>query len=104
MKREFIVAFLFALQVALLTALVLAATSTQAATFAVAAAEDGSRIELHDEPGPCMGEARMAEWITKAGNVTPGCWLLGMGLVFVVFMDAEIARIPTGALKQPTRL
>lgn len=81
--------------------LALAATPAHAASVAFVVTPDGSRIELHDERGPCEGQALRAVHVTAAGHRTSGCWVLGDGNVTVLFLDGDLARIPVGALRKP---
>ena len=70
--------------------------------IALTVQSEAGKIDLHDEPGICLGDAMRAEFVTPAGAVTPGCWTVKGTAVFVVFLDGDVARIPVGALKAPT--
>ncbi len=80
--------------------LLLAATAADARVFAVATSGDGARIELHDNVGPCFGQARLAEHIARNGDKVPGCWLVADGAVKVSFLDGERGNIPLDHLKK----
>lgn len=86
------------------TALGLAMLPAQATVFAFAQSGDGARIELTDEPGPCVGKARLAEHVTPAGAKTPGCWLIVGDSVTISFLDGERGSIPLQHLKKVTGL
>lgn len=77
------------------------ALPAQAAVVGVAEGE-GAHIALHDDAGGlCVGQARMAEHVPDKGARVAGCWTTANGLVFVVFLDGEIARFPMQAVKPP---
>lgn len=71
-----------------------------AKVVAVAVSSDGARIELHDQAGPCVGAARMAEHVAANGHKTAGCWLLDQQSVKISFLDGERGDIPLAHLKQ----
>lgn len=77
------------------------ALPAQAAVVGVVEGE-GSRLELHDDAGGlCVGQARKAEHVPDKGARVPGCWTTGNGIIFVVFLDGEIGKIPMQAVKPP---
>lgn len=89
--------------VALLASIV--AFSATAETIAVATAPDGSSIVLTDERGPCVGDARLALWISADARVkVPGCYVAFPQVVMVSFLDGDRGDIPIQALKKPTGL
>jgi hypothetical protein len=59
------------------------------------------RIDLHDDKGPCAGQARQARFVPTAGEEVAGCWVTGGPVVMIVFFDADIARIPVAAITPP---
>jgi hypothetical protein len=73
----------------------------QAAVVGVAEGQ-GAHIALHDDSGGlCVGSALMAEHVPDKGDRIMGCWTVGNGIVFVVFLDGEIAKFPIQAVKPP---
>jgi hypothetical protein len=70
--------------------------------FAFAQSSDGARVLLYAKPGPCVGNARFAEYIAPDGGKTPGCWLLTQNTVLVSFLDGERGDIPVAHLKRAT--
>jgi hypothetical protein len=88
----------------LLVSLVLAAGPSHAKVLAVALSSDGARVVLHDEAGPCVGEARLAEHISPSGDKVQGCWLATPGMVNVSFLDGERGSIPVAHLQRPTQI
>ena len=63
--------------------------------------DGGNRIDLHDERGPCEGDALRAEYVKSNGEVTAGCWISKGPMVYVVFLDADVARIPMQSVRKP---
>lgn len=61
----------------------------------------GGSIVLHDQAGPCVGGALLAQHITVAGDITPGCWIKRPGHVAIVFLDGDVGAVPEGALQKP---
>ena len=82
----------------------LAALPVQAKVLAVAVSPDGARVVLHDEAGPCVGEAKLAEHIAPNGDKVQGCWLGAPGIVNVSFLDGERGSIPVAHLRMPTQI
>lgn len=82
-------------------ALILASSIAAAAPLYTATATDGSRITLTDERGPCEGQALLAAWMSKDGQrQVRGCWTLVGEVVWVAFLDGDIARVPTAVLRK----
>jgi hypothetical protein len=84
----------------LCAAVMAAAVPAQARVFGVAVSGDGARIELHDQAGPCVGQARLAEHISRNGDKVPGCWLVAEGAVKVSFLDGERGTIPLAHVRK----
>lgn len=74
--------------------LLAAAQPTQARVVAIAISGDGARIELHDQAGPCVGAARLAEHVVPGGHKVAGCWLADAQAVRISFLDGERGNIP----------
>lgn len=74
-----------------------------AEVLAVAQSGDGASIVLHDDAGPCVGGAMLAEHISPKGDKVRGCWVAASGNVNVSFFDGERGTIPVLLLKKPTR-
>lgn len=54
----------------------LIATSTHASVIGIVTADGGSSIRITREQGPCVGDARLAQWVSRdALTVVPGCWI-----------------------------
>jgi hypothetical protein len=87
----------------LLTLLGVAATLPASAAVVGVVEGQGSHIDFHDEPGICVGNALKAEHVPDKGARVQGCYTVGNGLVFVVFLDGEIAKVPAQAIKPPTK-
>jgi hypothetical protein len=79
--------------------LLAAAQPIQARVVAIALSGDGARIELHDQAGPCVGAARMAEHVVPGGQKVAGCWLADDKAVRISFLDGERGMIPLAHLK-----
>ena len=67
-------------------------------------APGGGRVDLYTEAGPCMGDARRAEYVPANGPAVPGCWVLIGTVVGVVYFDADTGQIPVAAFKKPKTL
>lgn len=50
-------------------------------------------IELHDTHGICFGEARLAVFTDGVRRI-PGCWMVRINVVTVVFIDGDFVTIP----------
>jgi hypothetical protein len=64
---------------------------------------EGGRIDLHNEPGICVADALRASYVPSRGEPVGGCWVTSNGVVLVVFLDGDIARIPVLAIKAPDK-
>lgn len=88
--------------------LLLAALPALAAPIYTAPLNDGSSIVLTDDAGPCVGQARLALWVSRdARTQVPGCYAPpapGAEAVFVLFLDGELAKVPLAALRKPVVL
>jgi hypothetical protein len=84
----------------ILLALALAAPASAQTNPALGTATsgDGAVVSLYARPGPCLGNARLAEHKTRAGAVTPGCWLLTSNGVVIAFLDGERGEIPAALM------
>lgn len=91
------------LLLACIAALLLALCApAQARVLAEAPMEGGAVVLLHDEAGPCVGGAQLAQYISAAGEMTPGCWVLRpSGRIAVVFLDGDISAIEPASLRVP---
>lgn len=58
------------------------------------------RITLHDDVGVCLGAARLAVFEDGTQRI-PGCWVARGDAVMIVFLDADVARVPIAAFKRP---
>jgi hypothetical protein len=78
--------------------------SAQAAVVAVLQTTAGT-ILIHDVHGPCLENARLAEFLSAdATRKIPGCYLVGGGDIRIVFLDGDVVEIPIQALRKPTSL
>ena len=59
-----------------------------------------TRVELHREPGPCVGTARWAVFIEDKIRV-PGCWILVGESVQIAWLDGSASVIPSRAFRKP---
>jgi hypothetical protein len=76
-----------------------------AETLAVATGGDGSSIIFTDERGPCIGDARLAWYVSPdARSKVPGCYVLSPQGVAVSWLDGDRGDVPMQALKKPTSL
>lgn len=79
--------------------------SVNAETLAEATLPDGASVSFTDEAGPCVGDARLAWYISaNARNKVPGCYVMAPGFVAVSWLDGDRGNIPMAALKKPTSL
>lgn len=83
--------------------LALLAALSGPALGALAAVADTSTgvIELYDDAGPCVGEAKYAVFIGTDGGKIPGCWVARNEMVYIAFMDADIARVRQSSFRKP---
>lgn len=87
-----------------LVALLSLLLASSAAGDVIAEAWDGEvRVELHREPGPCVGAARWALFIKEKIRV-PGCWILSADSVQIAWLDGDISVIPARAFREPRML
>lgn len=80
--------------------LALASLSIEAKAIAFAQSADGARIVLHDDVGPCVGNAKLAEYIPLKGTHVQGCWLALSSSVTVAFLDGERGTVAFADLKK----
>lgn len=78
------------------------AMTAQAAVIAVAQ-EGAKRLDLHDQPGHCLGQARLAVYTDGVQRV-PGCWLVKPDAVTVAFLDGDFITVPLAAFRKPQDL
>ncbi len=71
----------------------LACAGSHAAVLAYVETPQG-RIEVHDERGPCAGNAKRADFVAANGERTSGCWVVRGTVLAVVFLDGDIAQVP----------
>jgi hypothetical protein len=91
-------------KLALTIALLCAHVASQAAVVAVLQTAAGT-ILLHDVHGPCIENARLAEFLSAdAQRRIPGCYLVGGGDVRIAFLDGDVVEFPIAALRKPTSL
>lgn len=77
-----------------------------AAAAVLAVAIDGTvRLELHDDPGPCLAGARLAIWSDGKARV-PGCWrpVPGANQVAVAWLDGDSSLVDMRVFREPERL
>ena len=83
----------------------LIATSTQASVIGIVTADGGSSIRITREQGPCLGDAKVAQWVSRdALTVVPGCWITDGRMVYISFLDGDRADVPVPMLRAPTSL
>jgi len=82
----------------LLMAMATAANAQTVQALGTATSGDGAVVSLYARPGPCVGNARLAEHKTSAGAVTQGCWLLTPRSVVIAFLDGESGEIPAALM------
>lgn len=80
-------------------AALLCAGAAHAAVIAVAQ-EGKHRIELHDQAGHCLGQARLAIFSDGTQRV-PGCWLVRPEAVTIAFLDGDHVTLPLAAFRKP---
>lgn len=92
---------------ALVSASLIAATVSlaHAEVIGVIDAGNGAVIDLHNTAGPCVSGAMLAEyWPSRqTALVIPGCYRMIGNMIIVAFLDADTARIPVTAVKNPVR-
>ena len=85
----------------LITLFALGATGAYAQVIAEATSADGARVVLHEDAGPCVGQARLAEYVPPSGPVVAGCWLATPSHITVAFLDGERGKVPVADLRRP---
>lgn len=61
------------------------------------------RIEVHDDRGPCAGDAKKAVYVPMQGeDRITGCWVVRGTVVAVVFLDGDIAQVPVVYMQKPS--
>jgi hypothetical protein len=88
--------------VAAAMATLLLAIGAHAAVIAVAQ-QGKQRLELHDQAGHCLGEARLAIFSDGAQRI-PGCWLARAEHVTVAFLDGDHVAVPFALFRRPQEL
>ena len=86
-------------------ALMLSMGEDAAAAVIAVAVEGPVRLELHDEPGPCLAGARLAVWTDGKVRV-PGCWrpVPGAGQVAVAWLDGDASVVDVRVFREPEQL
>lgn len=83
-------------------AALLLAASAHGAVIAVA--QQGKiRLELHDQPGHCLGEARLAIFSDGTQRI-PGCWLARAEGITIAFLDGDHVAVPFALFRRPQEL
>jgi hypothetical protein len=83
-------------------ALLLFVSTAHAKVLAEAPMQGGAIVLLHDEAGPCVGGAQLAQYVTAAGEITPGCWVVRpSGTVAIVFLDGDVSALSPAILRTP---
>lgn len=60
------------------------------APILMARAPNGETVTLHDDAGPCVGEALMVVWRSAdAKRSIPGCYVVHGDAVHIVYFDAD---------------
>ena len=84
-------------------ALGLVLTGSATATLVAEAQEGNVRVELHDAPGPCQGNALWAQF--QQGKVRiSGCWVLAGEIVQIAWLDGDVSQIAARAFREPRSL
>lgn len=102
MSRTFDRCLIAAIVAGIVLLLALWAQPASAALIAEAPMSSGAVVLLHDEPGPCKGDALLAEFVDGSHSV-PGCWVDRGGHIAVVFLDGDVGAIPKTALRPPRK-
>jgi hypothetical protein len=82
-------------------ALAALAPSGLAKIVAEAPLDGGAVVLLHDQAGPCVGGALLAQFVAADGVITPGCWVKRPGHVAIVFLDGDVGTVPERELRPP---
>lgn len=64
----------------------------------------GQQLLLHDTAGPCVGPARLAEYVETDGSRVPGCWKPVGPYGMVSFLDGDRLDFPLAVARKPTSL
>lgn len=84
-------------------AITLGLTGSASGSLVAEAQEGNVRIELHDVPGPCQGNALWAQY--QEGKIRiSGCWVLAGNAVQIVWLDGDVSRIDARVFKKPKEL
>lgn len=86
-------------------ALTLSMGEDAAAAVLAVATEGAVRLELHDDPGPCLAGARLAVWSDGKARV-PGCWrpVPGANQVAVAWLDGDSSLVDARVFREPEKL
>ncbi|HLL09860.1 MAG TPA: hypothetical protein VK570_02300 [Rubrivivax sp.] len=90
------------MKIAALILLTAAATSGARADVVGYVQTPQGRIEVHDDRGPCAGDAKRADFVAANGDRVSGCWVIRGAVVAVVFLDGDVAQVPVMHLQKPT--
>ena len=85
----------------LVTLFALTATGASAQVIAEARSADGARVVLHEGAGPCVGKARLAEYVPPSGPAVVGCWLATPSHITLAYLDGESGKVPVADLRRP---
>lgn len=85
-------------------AIVLACAAAHAAGAGLTAETESGRIDLYQEPGQCVGQARRAAYVPLKGDPIEGCWTFTGNTVRLVFLDGDSGEVPAQAFKKPKTL
>ena len=83
-------------------ALLMAASAAQADVVAEFV-EGDFRVELHEDAGPCVGEARWAVLMHGRERV-PGCWILTPDGVQIAWLSGKADVLPARLFRKPQPL
>ena len=100
-RRGFICYLLFCIGLALM---VFSAVDAEAKIIAEAQVSEGIYVVFHDTSGPCLGEAKLVEYVPKDGNKVPGCWVARGDKLMCVFLDGDVGAVPMAHLKDPKNI
>jgi hypothetical protein len=75
--------------------------NASAKIMAEADGADGAVFVFHDEPGPCVGRARLVEYVAKDGSKVGGCWVTRGQNLACTFFDADVGAVAITALRAP---
>ena len=81
--------------------LVLACAAAHAAVPGLTVATDSGRIDLYEEAGPCVGQARRAEYVPKKGDPIAGCGVFTGQGVRIVLLDGDSSTLPAAVFQKP---